>query len=238
MAISVVIIIAFAALFASGTFTDEAGNTDYTGLIGLPILLFAANYFAYTKLKVKYVTEGTAEAPQPVKKPVKKPAVNPSKKEVVVPATEVKPSAPVNQGYSQPINNVPAFTPTPTAQPTQNTGSMWNFDDGGKTEALSGTESMLPYLQGLQGDVIYIKGQITRVGKLKGQVDVALSNPKVSRVHADIIMHDGKMYVMDLGSANGTYINGSNERINVNTEYELHNNDKVVFANAEYTVHC
>jgi pSer/pThr/pTyr-binding forkhead associated (FHA) protein len=239
MAISVVIIIAFAALLANGVFADEAGNTDYTCLIGLPILLFAANYFAYSKLKVKFITENELEnEPKPAKKIIKKPILTQPKKEVAVPATEVKPSASANMGVAksqaEPINNVP--TNIHTVQPVPSTSSMWNFDDSGKTEVLNESESTMPYLQGVQGDIIYIKDQITRIGKLKNQVDVVISNPKVSRVHADIIMHDGKMYVMDLGSANGTYINGYNERINVNTEYELHNNDKVVFANAEYTV--
>jgi hypothetical protein len=247
VAIAAAIVVAFAALFASGTFTDDDGNTDYTGLIGIPILAFAADYFVYTKLKVKFVTDGAEQ--EEAAKPKKMPAGRKQSKEVVVPAKEVVvPAQAVNQapmqstgndnvgyGYAQPQQyGAPAPQNNIPSQP-----AFWGDNgDSGETEILVGGISANPYLQARNGATINIKGQITRIGKLRNQVDAVISNPKVSRVHADIIMRDGKMYVMDLGSANGTYINGNTERINVNTEYELHNNDRVVFANEEYTVHC
>src|SRR5690606_31492403 len=38
--------------------------------------------------------------------------------------------------------------------------------------------------------------------------DVVLDHPNVSRMHAEISAEDGKLFVDDLGSANGTLLNG------------------------------
>lgn len=45
----------------------------------------------------------------------------------------------------------------------------------------------------------------------------------VSRLHAVIRLHEGQVSVMDLGSANGTYVNGV--RLFANTDSPLRNND-------------
>lgn len=37
---------------------------------------------------------------------------------------------------------------------------------------------------------------------------IIISDPSVSRVHASITRRDGEIYVRDLGSKNGTYLNG------------------------------
>jgi len=52
--------------------------------------------------------------------------------------------------------------------------------------------------------------------------DVLIKDERMSRQHFSIAPRDGKYYVRDLNSTNGTYVN--NERI---TEKELQPNDKI-----------
>lgn len=42
--------------------------------------------------------------------------------------------------------------------------------------------------------------------------DIVVVDPYVSRVHAKIFYRDGRWYVEDLGSRNGTYVNGEDIR--------------------------
>ena len=58
------------------------------------------------------------------------------------------------------------------------------------------------------GAVIPLSGQITTIGRGSG-VDVQLTDPSVSRLHAEIVRHGPYAYVADLGlSRNGTRVNG------------------------------
>ena len=241
MGVGVGILIIFAVLFSMGTFTDEKGNDDYTVLIAAPILIAAADYFIYSKLKTKYVISGKTNDQKKTEKGI----VQKGQKEVFIPVTEVKtpvsappPMPPYSTNNPQPVTPIITRPVAPTeVTGREEQGGFQGYADYGKTEVLS-DDMITPYLQSRGGNRIDISSQITRIGKLRDQVDVMIPNPKVSRIHADIVIHDGKLYVMDLGSANGTYINGNPNRITSNMEYELHNNDTVVFANEEYTVHC
>lgn len=71
------------------------------------------------------------------------------------------------------------------------------------------------------------------IGRLEGQVDHAVENKAIGKVHAQIISRDGSYYIMDLNSRNGTFINGV--RIDSNKEYEIRDNDGISFANSDYT---
>jgi hypothetical protein len=58
------------------------------------------------------------------------------------------------------------------------------------------------------GAVIPLTGQITTIGRGAG-VDIQLTDPSVSRLHAEIVRHGPYAYVADLGlSRNGTRVNG------------------------------
>jgi FHA domain len=58
------------------------------------------------------------------------------------------------------------------------------------------------------GAVVPLSGQITTIGRGAG-VDVQLTDPSVSRLHAEIVRHGPYAYVADLGlSRNGTRVNG------------------------------
>lgn len=66
-----------------------------------------------------------------------------------------------------------------------------------------------PYLRVEEtGETFALTGPLTTVGRGKG-VDVALDDPSVSRLHAEIVQHGPHVYVSDLGlSSNGTRVNG------------------------------
>ncbi len=76
------------------------------------------------------------------------------------------------------------------------------------------------------------------VGRLVSQVDFAVNNPKVGKMHAEFISQNGQCFVQDLNSKNGTYINGSEERITSNMPYPLQNGDRVSLADSEFVIHC
>lgn len=93
----------------------------------------------------------------------------------------------------------------------------------------------------------YENGMMTRipldrdsvlVGRLKGQVDFAVANPKVGKIHAEFIIRDGMFFVKDLNSKNGTYINNSGQRINSNIPYPLNDNDRIILADSEFVLRC
>ncbi len=58
------------------------------------------------------------------------------------------------------------------------------------------------------GETFPLREGITTIGRGRG-VDIALEDPTVSRLHAEIVRRDIHVYVSDLGlSANGTRVNG------------------------------
>ena len=46
------------------------------------------------------------------------------------------------------------------------------------------------------------------IGKMEGCVDKVLGDPSVSRIHCRLLKEAGKLAIMDLGSTNGTFLNG------------------------------
>ena len=66
-----------------------------------------------------------------------------------------------------------------------------------------------PYLRVEQtGESFPLQDTVTTVGRGKG-VDIVLSDPSVSRLHAEVVRRGGHVYVADLGlSTNGTRVNG------------------------------
>ncbi|MBA3654114.1 MAG: FHA domain-containing protein, partial [Actinobacteria bacterium] len=56
-----------------------------------------------------------------------------------------------------------------------------------------------------KGKTFDLTDEVT-VGRASG-CQVALSDPTVSQLHARIFRRDGRLFVEDLGSSNGTYVN-------------------------------
>ncbi len=80
---------------------------------------------------------------------------------------------------------------------------------------------------------IALMGDLTVLGKLKGTVDVIISQPTVSRMHAKVRRVDQEYYLVDLHSRNGTYLNG--RQIPSEENCRIVPGDEIRFADAEYT---
>lgn len=65
--------------------------------------------------------------------------------------------------------------------------------------------------------------------------DILLTDSRCSRKHAKIYLEEGRVFVEDIGSTNGTTVN--EQPLEPNTKVELKPGDKVAFAGVEMTLH-
>ena len=73
------------------------------------------------------------------------------------------------------------------------------------------------------------------IGKNPSMVNGAVThNPAISRVHCKISFMNGKYYLTDMGSANGTYLN--QQRLEKQQTLELHSGDYIRLANSDFIV--
>ncbi len=73
------------------------------------------------------------------------------------------------------------------------------------------------------------------IGKKQESVDGVVSfNPKISRTHCQINVRGGQYSVMDLQSANGTYVNGI--RLQPNKPHPIKHGDVIRMANSDFQV--
>ena len=79
---------------------------------------------------------------------------------------------------------------------------------------------------------IYLKEELTIIGKMATASDAVIDLPTVSRMHAKIRKRDQDYYLTDLNSRNGTAVNG--KLLKADEEYCLQDQDEVDFAQARY----
>lgn len=90
-----------------------------------------------------------------------------------------------------------------------------------------------PVLHRLSNDErITLSKSVFRLGKDGANVDYCVMNNAVSRKHADFITRDENVFVMDLGSKNGTFVNGM--MISAQTETLVSYGDMVKLGNEEF----
>jgi hypothetical protein len=101
-------------------------------------------------------------------------------------------------------------------------------------ESEDGLRLVCVYTSGASGGYpdIRIGQEPVYIGKVKGESDVLLDSPTVSRIHARLSCRDGICYVKDLNSKNGTFCNG--ERLRPQEEREIAEEDRIAFAEVEY----
>ena len=68
----------------------------------------------------------------------------------------------------------------------------------GKFTILNGTRA---------GEKLGLGGSGIRIGRESSICEIVLENPKVSRLHAEVVSIDGKVLLIDRNSSNGTYVN-------------------------------
>ncbi|MEA2488511.1 MAG: serine protease Do [Acidobacteriota bacterium] len=57
------------------------------------------------------------------------------------------------------------------------------------------------------GEKLGLGGSGIRIGRESAICEIVLENPKVSRLHAEVVAIDGKVLLIDRNSSNGTYVN-------------------------------
>ena len=85
---------------------------------------------------------------------------------------------------------------------------------------------------GIFGQDIVIGASPVYIGKIKGESDVILDSPTVSRRHARLEYRDGNYYVKDQNSRNGTFCNG--KRLRPQEECRFVQGDEISFAEIRY----
>lgn len=78
-----------------------------------------------------------------------------------------------------------------------------------------------------------ITGTRTAIGSQSAKNDIIVDSKRVSRSHAEIIYRDKTLYIKDCGSTNGTYINGSRQRLPKGVEYEINIGDVITLADVD-----
>ncbi|MCL1809073.1 MAG: FHA domain-containing protein [Clostridiales bacterium] len=76
------------------------------------------------------------------------------------------------------------------------------------------------------------------IGRTRSQVDYCIDDKKISKVHAEFIVEGGSYYVKDYNSSNGTYINGSKQRILGKVAHQIFEGDTITLADIEMTLRC
>lgn len=93
--------------------------------------------------------------------------------------------------------------------------------------------ALLSLVEGHQEDIPIPSGTMT-IGRRPGNDHVIASDPFVSGRHAQIDATETGLTITDLGSTNGTYVNGT--RLEPAVPRELHEGDEVVIGKGKYTV--
>ncbi|MCA8986241.1 MAG: FHA domain-containing protein [Planctomycetaceae bacterium] len=83
-----------------------------------------------------------------------------------------------------------------------------------------------------KGREIVITRDVTVVGRKQGSCDVVIEHPSISKLHCIVTKTDGLLFVRDLGSTNGTKVNG--QRI---LRGAILPGDELAFAKVKFKVH-
>ncbi len=81
-------------------------------------------------------------------------------------------------------------------------------------------------------DAIEITQDVTLVGRKRDICDLTLDRSSISKLHCVIVKTDGLLFIRDLGSTNGTKVNG--QRV---TRGALLPGDELAFAGTRFRVH-
>lgn len=112
---------------------------------------------------------------------------------------------------------------------TRMTESLSNI--GSSDTVLLGTESNAYIKQLRTGKKYYLNSNEVTIGKRQCEIEIA-DNPAVSKHHAMIQKKEGKYYLVDLNSTNGTKVNG--KKINANIPEFLQDETQIEFANEKF----
>lgn len=139
----------------------------------------------------------------------------------------------IQQPVMQPVVHQPVMQPVETASSPAYTNNppddeaVTDFFVGADDEAEQGSPTYAEMQSPLGITVDVYSGRPIVVGRSKKNSNLHLESEGVSRVHAKLQYRDGMLYVTDLGSTNGTYVNGS--RLESFKDTPVHTGDTVEF---------
>ncbi len=250
-------IVIIAAMVSFGLFKNaETGAIETTNILGAVIMIAGLEFVLYREFMTKKEKEdkkgtstkigkksgkkntGTSKAPsRKVVIPGEKPQPEEEKMPIVPPVTSTPAPEPVVsvRQATYPYAQVETDAVTEDAQPVSPVSECEETEFWDPSRS---TEMYLEYINEGQSVKIPLMKESTLLGRLASQVDFAVNNSKVGKIHAEIVLKDGNCCIKDLNSKNGTYLNGSADRIASNIPYPLTNGTKIALADSEFVYHC
>ncbi len=175
-------------------------------------------------------------------------------------STPVRSSAPSSEPVSEPLrqetspqqepNRKGGFfsklrkkedVPTPPVQaPVQPVTPYFGSD--GETTVLNVFQQVAPaqspyLIRSSNGETIILSKPVFRVGKDRDFVDYCIhDNSAISRRHANFMVRNGDIFIIDTNSTNHTYVNGV--MIRSNAEIKLTHGDEIRLANEDFVLYC
>lgn len=256
--LQIVLLAVVAGLSFTGILNDESGNLNFQYLAGVLLGAGCIDFVLYREMFKNNKDKETKKEKEAKPKNVKKPSVAMPGKEMPampksIPQMPKKPIAvpkkDVNGIAEQAEKNVspkkveyaiPSPAVVPPVSQTQAYDPLSEFENEDTVvidNSASGTAYLEFYDNGIASRINLDRERIA-VGKLRSQCDFVLNNRKISKMHAEFICRNGQYYVKDFNSTNGTYINGGNQRIQSNQEYQIYNGDRVTLADVDMTLFC
>ena len=253
------------SLVVSGSLNDPAtGLMNYSYLLGCLIPAVGIDFVLYRewfKNDDKKATATKSKIKRSAVNNMKSGVAIPNKPEISVPkqTPPVAPKIPVakeHQMQKPPIQTpvamgqtatgadprvTPSVAAAVTAEPDATYTVPVNKIESDDTFIMSDGVTMGAYLEyydnGLLMKIKLDKPSII-VGRLSSQVDHLISNKKVGKIHAEFISENGIYFVKDYNSTNGTYINGSIQRIPGNSPVQISNGDRITLADFDLKLRC
>ena len=102
------------------------------------------------------------------------------------------------------------------------------FDRALPDDAFGAPAVQLPVLVDTSGREFPVRPGVNAIGR---EGDIALADGRVSRRHAQVVSENGVLAIEDLGSTNGTLVNG--EKLEPNTQRPLASGDKISLGGVE-----
>ena len=204
---------------------SDAASTYF----GIVIVLLAVDFLALRKL-----LEKKNKVPKEIRQKTEVKQAIPSPVNVEMKKREIR-NNPAAAGARPPVpGSNPGFPGTPAGlfdAPTE----VLSGEGDAPTVVLVASEGGNPYLKSTAGGVVEeipVKKPRFVIGRLKEQVDYVSQNSAVGKVHAEILYRDGRYFIKDFNSRNGTFVNGT--RIGGGMEHEIVNGSRITFANSDY----
>lgn len=140
------------------------------------------------------------------------------------------PASNFNTAASRPVEAAPQSY-APQYRP-QDEGTTTLGEGAGGTTVLG--SSLGTIVRTKTGEEVSINVPYFTIGKEKGRVTYAVTdNSAISRVHVTIFEKDGSVYIRDMGTTNGTIVNGT--KLVENKEYPLLKNSQITMGDEKFT---